>query len=57
MRSTVDTRSMAVEGGDPAHAGAFGAGNKVGLGEVEAICLIDLDRPEQDVAIDHDDRR
>jgi len=35
---------MTIEGGNSADAGALGAGNQVGLGEIEPITLVDLDR-------------
>ncbi len=36
-----------VEGSDLADPGALGAGDEVGLGEVDAVGLVHLDRPQQ----------
>ena len=51
-----DPVEASVEGEDLAHAGDLGLGDQVGLGEVEAVGLMDLQRSQQRGRIDGDDR-
>jgi len=50
---TVPTRrDRAVDGNDLADARHLGQRDEIGLGEVEALQLVDLERAEQEVGVD-----
>jgi hypothetical protein len=52
-----DPVDAAVEGADFRHSAGFGVRYEVGLGEVEAVALVDLQRPKQQLRIDRLDSR
>ncbi len=47
-----DTVDSAIKRGDLSDAGPFGTGHQVRVAKVEPVCVVDLDRPLQELGVD-----